>query len=52
MGDNVCGKELIPSTPLFRCDGVVEVKPKPKSIKQFFDKHLSWSGKELDKHDQ
>ena len=36
----------------FRCDGVVEVKPKPKSIKQFFDKHLSWSGKELDKHDQ
>ena len=36
----------------FRCDGVVEVKPKPKSIKHFFDKHLSWSGKELDKHDQ
>ncbi len=36
----------------FRCDGVVEVKPKPKSIKQFFDKHLSWSGKGLDKHGQ
>ena len=35
----------------FRCDGVVEVKPKPKSTKQFFDEHLFWSGKELDKHD-
>ena len=32
----------------FRCDGVVEIKPKPKSIKQFFDEHLFWSGKELD----
>ena len=36
----------------FRCDGVVDVKPKPKSEKQFFDEYLSWSGKELDKHDQ
>ena len=35
----------------FRCDGVVEVKPKPKSTKQFFDEHLFWSSKELDKHD-
>ena len=35
----------------FRCDGVVEVKPKPKSAKQFFDEYLSWSGRQLDKHD-
>ena len=35
----------------FRCDGVVEIKPKPKSTKQIFDEHLFWSGKELDKHD-
>ena len=44
--------ESVGAVMQFRRDGVVEVKPKPKSAERFFDKDLSWAGKQLDKIDR